>query len=164
MTLTFNFKRPPALPDGTHEAKIAKIAEVQRKAFQSEELETQIEFTFRVAVDGDPEPIDYKRHYRPSISDRSALVRDLKILRGAKPVDSAKASDEAMSELITSCLNMRCLIVTQTNDKGYSNISAVMPAPKASSAFDKPKPKPVAPLALEPESMSKARDEDDIDF
>ena len=169
MSLNFNFKRPPSLPDGTHQARISRIAEVQRKAFQSEELEDQMEFNFRVDTESD-EPMVYRRYYRPSLSDKSRLIKDLKILLGAKAVDGAKASDAAMSELITSCLNMDCLIVTETNEKGYSNITAVMPVPK--SAFQKEKPKSgktvaVDPLSLEPESMKKAReeaDDDDIPF
>jgi hypothetical protein len=169
MSLNFNFKRPPSLPDGTHQARISKIADVQRKAYQSEELEDQIEFNYRVDTESD-EPMIYRRYYRPSLSDKSRLIKDLKIILGAKAVDQAKGSDSAMSSLILGCLNMDCLIVTETNEKGYSNITAVMPVPK--SAFQKDKPKSgktiaVDPLSLEPESMKKARDEaddDDIPF
>jgi hypothetical protein len=166
MTLTFNFNRPPSLPDGTHQARITKIQEVQRKAWESEELETQMQWDFAVDTETD-EPMVYRRYYRPSLSDKSKLIKELKVLLGAKAVDQAKASDAAMSELIASCLNSTCLIVTETNEKGYSNITAVMPVPKSAFAKEKPKAgKAVAvdPLSLEPESMRTAKQEDPDDI
>jgi hypothetical protein len=163
MTLTFAFKRQAMIADGVYEATLRRINETKRKMFESEEMEDVLEFSYAVHVD-DSDPIEIKRNVRPILNPKSKLVADLKAMVGNPAVEAARGSDEKLTELLMSLVGKSFQVQVEANDKGYSNIKAVMAKPK--SAFDKPAPKPAKPLQLEPESMKKAQveDDDDINF
>lgn len=154
-------KRIVALKPGIYEATLKSVKERQVKAYQSEEMEDVITFTYE--IESDPDPIELYRDCRPTLGPKARLYKDLKGMAPDSATDEVFGDDATFNQLLKSLVHKHFLIQTDVTESGNTKIVAVMAKPRGKVAA------PVQPVSKvvvdsfgddEPPPM----DDDDIPF
>ena len=129
------------IDNGMHEASLKEILDATRKKYQSEETEPVFKFVWIVS-DNKGEEIELVRTVTKKISwekQKSNLYKDLKALL-PKAVQEEFESAGLVADMIIKLREgaktgkVKAYLQLEKNDKGFTNITAVMPIPAVKKA------------------------------
>lgn len=124
------------IDNGMHTGTLKEILDATRKKYQSEDIEPVFKFVYTV-LDNNNEEIELVRSVTKKVSwekQKSNLYKDLKAL-----FPSAKQEEFESAALVADMIkrlqngaktaSVKCYLQLEKNEKGFTNITSVMPLP-----------------------------------